>query len=260
MGGSKTNPSQNAFNDQQGVFQNSIQTGLTGAQDRSNQVFDAAFGGYQNLLGGLGQSGGGGGGGGFGAAQAGIQGLSGPGNPWAGGLGRDIRSRNESLLPAFFDRIKAEQGRLQNIQGGYNPGYTAQMSKLSRDQAQSAQASQLEREIALGEKVQQGNAAQAAFEMQKQGMLAGLARSQAGAANASNAQNFSQQMAILNAMGGLRGQTPGEVNMYLNGGLGNMGMLGQYGQQGANPGGLGSTEGKIKFGAGVAVPIAAALI
>jgi len=257
MGGSKTNPSQNAFNEQQGTFQNSIQSGLTGAQDRSNQVFDAAFGGYQNLLGGLGQ-GGGGGGGGFGAAQAGIEGLTGPGNPWAGGLGRDIRSRNESLLPAFFDRIKAEQGRLQNIQGGYNPGYTAQMSKLSRDQAQSAQKSQLEREIALGEKSAQAAAAQAAFNMQKQGMLASLARSQAGAANASNAQSFSQQMAILNAMGGLRGQTPGEVNMYLNGGLGNMGMLGNYGQQNANNGF--TTEKKIGMGASVAVPIAVALI
>jgi hypothetical protein len=138
-------------------------------------------------------------------------------------LGRDIRSRNESLLPAFFDRIKAEQGRLQTIQGGYNPGYTAQMSKLSRDQAQSAQKSQLEREIALGEKSAQAAAAQAAFDMQKQGMLASLARSQAGAASASNAQNFSQQMGVLNAMGGLRGQTPGEVAMYLQGGLGGLG-------------------------------------
>jgi len=257
MGGSKTNTNQAAFQNQQQDFQNSIQGGLTGAQDRSNQVFDAAFGGYQNLLGGLGQ-GGGGGGGGFGAAQAGIEGLSGPGNPWAGGLGRDIRSRGESLLPAFFDRIKAEQGRLQNIQGGYNPGYTSQMSKLSRDQAQSAQAGQLDREISLGEKIAQGNAAQSAFEMQKQGMLANLARSRAGAANASSAQDFSQQMAVLNAMGGLRGQTPGEVNMYLNGGLGNMGMLGQYGQQGGNNGF--TTEKKIGMGASVAVPIAVALI
>lgn len=221
-----------AFNQQQGGLQNNIMGGLEGAQGRSNQVFDAAFGGYQNLLGGMGQPGsGGGGGGGMNASIAALQGLGGPGNPWAGQLGADIRTRGDSILPGFYDRIKSEQTRLQNIQGGYNPGYTAQMSKLARDQSQSAQKGQLDREISLGEKSAQAQAAQAAFNMQREGMIAGMRRSGAASAAASGQQDFRNQMAILDAMGGLRGQTPGEVAMYLGGGLNNIGNFGIGNQQ-----------------------------
>jgi len=232
----------NTFNQQQGGLQNSIMGGLDGSQGRSNQVFDAAFGGYQGLLGGLqggaGSGGGGGGGGGgkfFDQARNDIMGMSAPqlSNPWAGQLGADIRARGDSILPGFYDRIKQEQGRLQNIQGGYNPGYTAQMSKLARDQSQSAQAGQLNREVELGQKQadiqRQNEMAQASFAAQKASMLAGLAGQQArGAAGAraagaaSDQENFRNQMSVLNAMGGLRGQTPGEVNMYLGAGLNNV--------------------------------------
>lgn len=224
----------NTFNQQQGGLQNNIMSGLEGAQGRSNQVFDTVFGGYQGLLSGLqggGGSGGGGGGGGLNQSIAAIQGLSGPGNPWAGQLGTDIRTRGDSILPAFFDRIKSEQTRLQNIQGGYNPGYTAQMSKLARDQAQSAQKGQLDREIALGEKSAAANAANAAFNLQKESMIAGLRRGAAASAAAGDQQNFRNQMAVLDAMGGLRGQVPGEVGLYLRGGLENIGNMGIGNQQ-----------------------------
>ncbi len=242
MGGPKPQASVNDLarigQGQQQALQQNIMGGLTGSQGRADQAFNAAFGGYQNLLTGLqNPQGGGGGDGGRGAAIAAIQGLGGPSmsNPWAGQLGADIRARGESLLPAFYDRIKAEQGRLQNIQGGYNPGYTAQMAKLARDQAQAAQSGQLEREVSLGEKkaaVDRANqAAQANFQMQKAGMLASLAR---GGGGGGADDNFRQQMAVLGAMGGLRGQTPGEAQMYLQGGLGNVGLgnqqFGQFAQ------------------------------
>lgn len=216
---------------QQQNFQNAAMGGLGGAQSNSQKLFDTMYGGYQNLLTGLqnpASSGGGGGNPGLAAAQAAIQGLSGPGNPWAGQLGADIRTRGASVLPGFFDRIKSEQTRLQNIQGGYNPGYTAQMSKLARDQAQTGQKNVLDTEIALGEKSAAAQAAQANFEMQKAGMLAGLAR---GGGGGGGDDSFRQQMAILQAMGGLRGQTPGEVGMYLDAGLGGLNAgLGQTGQ------------------------------
>lgn len=231
MGGPKPQASVNRLaqvgQGQQQALQGNIMGGLTQGQSNAQNAFNSAFGGYQNLLTGLQAPQGGGGGGGQAAALAAIQGLQGPSmsNPWAGQLGADIRARGESLLPAFYDRIKAEQGRLQNVQGGYNPGYTAQMSKLARDQAQAAQSGQLEREISLGEKkaaVDRANAAaQSQFQMQKAGMLAGLGR---GGGGGGADDNFRQQMAVLGAMGGLRGQTPGEVGMYLQSGLGNVGL------------------------------------
>jgi hypothetical protein len=219
---------------QQQNFQNSISGGLGTAQGNSQGVFDTAFGGYKNLLNSLQnpQSGGGGGGNpALSAAQAAIAGMSGPGNPWAGQLGADIRTRENSVLPGFYDRIKAEQTRLQNVQGGYNPGYTSQMAKLARDQAHQAQEGVLNTEIKLGEKSAAAQAAQAQFALQQQGMLASLARGGGGGGGGSADDNFRQQMAVLGAMGGLRGQAPGEVGMYLNSGLGNIGLGNQQAGQ-----------------------------
>jgi len=53
MGGSKDNAFQNQLMPQQQAFQQNIMQNLEGSQGRSNQVFDAAFGGYGNLLKGL---------------------------------------------------------------------------------------------------------------------------------------------------------------------------------------------------------------
>ena len=167
MGGPKPNKNVNqAFQTnlgQQRDFQNATMGGLSGSQGRADQVFNAQLGGYQNLLSGLQnpQTGGGGGGGQNAAMQAAIAAIQGAGGgPNISGLVNDIRARGGSLLPAFYDRIKEEQTRLQNIQGGYNPGYTSQMSKLARDQAQSMQKQQLDTEIQV-QKMQQQAAAQA---------------------------------------------------------------------------------------------------
>jgi len=103
------------------------------------------------------------------------------------------------------------------------------MAKLAREQAQQGQEGVLNTEIKLGEKSAAAQAAQAAFELQKAGMLASLGKGGGGGSSAD--QNFSQQMAVLNAMGGLRGQTPGEVGMYLNSGLGNIGLGNQQAGQ-----------------------------
>lgn len=275
MGSPKPNPNVNAALQanlgQQRAFQDAAMGGLTGAQSRSDQAYNAAFGGYQNLLQGLQNPQTGGGGGGANAAQAAalaaIHGLKGPSmsNPWAGQLGQDIRERGESLLPAFYDRIKEEQTRLQNVQGGYNPGFTSQMAKLAREQAQGAQSGQLSREIELGKLIDQRNrqnqAAQQSFQMNQAGMLAGLARGGRGGGGGGPDDNFRQQMAVLGAMGGLRGQAPGETGQYLQGGLGGLqagqGMAGQYAQY--NPatvpgwqralGAIGGVAGGL-FGAG----------
>jgi hypothetical protein len=221
------------YNTQRTNLGNTITAGLGQAQSNSQNAFNTAFGGYSNLLnqaaGGTLNTGGGGGGTGaaYDAMRAAINGMQGPGNPWAGELGTDIRTRNDSLLPGFYDRIRAEQGRLQNIQGGYNPGYTAQMAKLARDQAHQAQAAKLSTDVELGQRSAAAQAAQAAFANQRAMQLAqlGLSQAQYGAGNsrASAAMQLQARLAALSGISGLRGQTPGEVNMYLQGQLGNLG-------------------------------------
>lgn len=216
--------SYNQYNNQRTGFQNYINTGLEGAQGRSDQAFNAALAGYQGLLGrnadmanraiAAGQK-----------SAEGIMGMGGPGNPWAGQLGRDIRARGNSVLPAMYDRIRAEQQRLQNAQGGYNPGFTEQLAKTSREQARAATENTLNVDIALGEKIAAARAAQAQFDLQKR-MMAG----RAGQGGYGSAAGFGKNsLAALQGIYNLRGQTPGEVGMYLQAGMGNM----TGGQQGA---------------------------
>lgn len=234
---------------QQGQMYNSFNSGLQSEQNNANSVFNAALGGYNNLLSSL-QGGGkqnqvGGGGGVAGAkGKKGMggnpfAGLKGPGNPWEGQLGADLRTRGESILPSFFDRIKAEEGRLQNIQGGYNPGYTAQLSKLSRDQAQATAQNLLNTNIQLGEQSAAADKAQAMFGLQRAGAMAkyNLAqRAAAGrassAARASQQQNYAMQLAALGGLSNLRTDTPGGTQQYIGGMLGNQGQ----GWQGNNQG------------------------
>jgi hypothetical protein len=222
----------NDYNSQRQQLGNSITGGLGQAQTNSQNAFNTAFGGYSNLLnqaqsGNIPGMGRGGGGGDISAALATLNGMSGPGNPWAGQLGTDIRTRNASLLPGFYDRIKAEQGRLQNIQGGYNVGYSSQMAKLARDQAHQAQQGELEGDIQIGEKSAAAQAAQAAFANQKAMAIAHLqaqsAMAGAAGSRASAAQMLQARLAALSGISGLRGQTPGEVNMYLGAQNANLG-------------------------------------
>lgn len=215
----------NQYNQARTGFQDTIGSGLGSAQANSDAAFQAALQGYKGLLGQNANM----------ANQAiaaggrsaeGILGIGGPGNPWAGQLGRDIRARGNSVIPGMFEPLRDEFTRINNLQGGYNPGYTAQMSKMTRDAAREASSNVLDTEVMLGEKMAAARAAQAQFALQQQAM-AGRAR-QGGYGSASGFGKNS--LAALQGIYNLRGQTPGEVNMYLQAGLGNLGA----GQQGAN--------------------------
>lgn len=206
------------YSGQRNAFQNAAMSGLGNAQANSDAAFRAALQGYQGLIGrnsdmanraiAAGNK-----------SAEGIMGMGGPGNPWAGVLGQQIRARGNSVIPGMFEAVRDEQTRLQNLQGGYNPGYTAQMSKISRDSAREAANNVLNTEVMLGEKIAAARAAQAAFALQQRGM-AGRAR-QGGYGSASGFGRNSLE--ALKGIYALRGQTPGEVQMYLNAGLGNMG-------------------------------------
>lgn len=206
------------YNTQRSGFQQAAMSGLGNAQANSDAAFQAALSGYQGLLGrnadmanraiAAGNK-----------SAEGIMGMAGPGNPWAGVLGQQIRARGNSVIPGMFEAVRDEMTRTNNLQGGYNPGYTAQMSKMTRDSAREAANNVLNTEVTLGEKIAAARAAQAAFALQQRGM-AGRAR-QGGFGSASGFGRNS--LAALQGIYNLRGQTPGEVQMYLNAGLGNMG-------------------------------------
>lgn len=68
----------------------------------------------------------------------------------------NIRSRVASMTPAFFAGLKRNLEQTNKVQGGFNPGYTSQMSKLSRDAGQGAQEAVRDAEIQLQEKVNEG--------------------------------------------------------------------------------------------------------
>jgi len=283
-GGNQQSAQVNRINEQQAGNYGQFSSGLSQAEKNSNAVFDAAFGGYNSLLNNLRGSGGGGGGGGASARIRGggggggfkignaLAGIAGPDNPWAGELGTDIRTRGNSILPSFYGQIQSEQDRLQNIQGGYNPGYTAQMSKLANDMAHAGQQNVLETNIGLGERSAQAAEAQRQWEIQKSkaGAAAALAnqrlkmqqqammRSASGAAAQSQSQNYAMQLAALGALSNLRTDVPGGQGQYIQGLMGNT-QLGYGGAQMGQNQGWGTKE-KVGMGASVAVPIAVALI
>lgn len=68
----------------------------------------------------------------------------------------NIRSRVASMTPAFFAGLKRNLEQANKVQGGFNPGYTSQMSKLSRDAGRGAQEAVRDAEIGLQEQINEG--------------------------------------------------------------------------------------------------------
>lgn len=68
----------------------------------------------------------------------------------------NIRSRAGSAIPSFFGRLKENMSRQNTINNGINPGYTAQMSKMARDQGQAAQEASLNAELGIKDAVNAG--------------------------------------------------------------------------------------------------------
>jgi hypothetical protein len=67
-----------------------------------------------------------------------------------------LRARGTSVIPAFYNRVREESGRLGRVQGGGGPGQAALMSRLARDQSRGAQEAARETELGIGEQVRQG--------------------------------------------------------------------------------------------------------
>lgn len=219
------------YQGQRNDFGNVLYSGLGNAYGSDQGLLNQTAGAYGSFIDQMKSAMGGGPGGGSLAGNQYAQtlaGLSGPGNPWAGQLGADVRTRENSVLPGFYDQIRSAQSRLQNVQGGYNPGFTAQMSKLSRDQAEAGQKAVLNTEIEIGQKSAAAQAAQANFEMQKNLALAQMQQA-AGQASAANwARTAGLQLSGIGGLASLYGQAPANTGMWL-GALGNNLTAGQQG-------------------------------
>lgn len=68
----------------------------------------------------------------------------------------NLRARGNSVIPAFYNRVREESNRLGRVQGGGGPGQAALMSRLARDQSRGAQSAALETEGGIADRVRQG--------------------------------------------------------------------------------------------------------
>lgn len=71
----------------------------------------------------------------------------------------DFRSRGTSGIADTFAALKNNLSTNRSAQGGYNPGYTAQASKMSRDSAHTMQDARLNTEVSLADQIRQGKVA-----------------------------------------------------------------------------------------------------
>jgi hypothetical protein len=103
----------------------------------------------------------------------------------------NIRSRANSVIPAYYDVAKQAAGRTAAVQGGYGPGQSALMARMSRDQAKGAAGAALDAEVGIKDKVNSGR--------------------QWGAGQVSSAEN-ALQGTRLNALTGASNAESGMVN------------------------------------------------
>jgi hypothetical protein len=157
----------------------------------------------------------------------------------------NIRDRSTSQIPAFYDSLKNTLMTQNNAQGGINPGFTSQMSKLARERGQESVNAAKDAELGIMQQVNEGRkwgteGMTRSEQAIVQNMLAGLggaSDTEMGMMNSINQGRMfgteglagldRDKLAAASGIAGLRGQTPGEVNMYLDNILGTLGMRGQ---------------------------------
>lgn len=86
----------------------------------------------------------------------------------------NIRSRANSVIPAYYDVAKTEAGRQASVQGGYGPGQSALMARMSRDQSRGAASTALDAELGIKDKVNSGRQWGGQGMAQSEGALQGL--------------------------------------------------------------------------------------
>lgn len=231
-------------------FYNSRNRFADEARGRSNQAYNSAYQGYQDVF--NDPSGGGGSRNrGVNPGRAGYDefartgGLSGEninrirGNgvfdefSRTGGLSNidvaNMRLYGSRTIPGFFDAVRRNLGSSSAAQGGYNPGYNSQTALLARDQARAAQDAALNTELGIVNTRNEGRrwgtegmsgAERALVDANQRGRMFGIEGLNRGYEFDRESdrydRNFEAQnrLAALEGMRGLRTDTPGEVGMY----------------------------------------------
>lgn len=240
---------------------------------------------YKALLEGMGDGGGGGGGtspymedwetirrtGGFNPEQ--VEALRGYGVPknfattggWSPEEMQNFRARTTATIPGFYDAMRRNLQQRQAISGGYGPGFDASSLALAREQARGGAAAALESEGSLQESIREGKKwgattgagmEQFIFGNQRDALakLESLRQAAIARGDASRARAFGEQMSVLGALRGLRGETGAETDydeLALRGYGG--GVQGSQGDGGAG------TRGWVQTGVAAAGTVAAIL-
>ncbi len=68
----------------------------------------------------------------------------------------NIRERSNSQIPTFFAGLKRNLENQNKVQGGFNPGYTSQNAKMSRDAGRMSVDAARDTEVGIKEKVNEG--------------------------------------------------------------------------------------------------------
>lgn len=162
------------------------------------------------------------------------------GKDWAA----DTRARATSGGSALYSGLRSELDRTKAIQGGYSPGYSAQINQMGRERSRALDDANLNAELDISNAITgdrqwgaQGMSAaeQALAGLESQNVLGGLSglsglygqRQQGRLAGMGGMGDIaSSKVGLLNSLRGLRSDTPGEVSMYQGGVQSGLGMQG----------------------------------
>lgn len=235
-------------NKEYGGISDQLYSRLPGAQGRADKTFDSAYGGYNDLLGRARGGGfGGGSGGNYDELYNRFKGFGDTGGVDDEGKARirgngvfdefartggvsdadktNLRARGTATIPAFYDSIKRNLETQKAAQGGYNPGYTAQMEELARNESRGAQDAALNAETGILDRVNEGRkwgssslsgAEQGLQELLSRNKLSGW-QGAMGARQAGNDEDYrgralglQGELGALEGLRGLRTDQPGE--------------------------------------------------
>lgn len=145
------------------------------------------------------------------AAMSGLKELSQTGG-LSGKEQADLRARGVSPIRAAFASAMRGVERQKSLQGGYSPGYNAAMSRMAREQSESAAGAATNVNAAIAEMVQRGRLSAAPQYAQFAGQEAGAQRGvQAGniqnALEAARLNMAGRQSDVSNRLAALSGMT-----------------------------------------------------